>query len=242
MNKILVLIPAYNEEQNIRRVIKELEDDFPNSDVLVINDCSSDNTLQVLKEIGGVNYISTSYNSGYASALQLGFKYAVSAGYEYVIQFDGDGQHIASQAKKLYESIENSDSDIVIGSRFLEVTDYKHSFFRKIGTKLFSFLIRIITGTKISDPTSGFQILNKKTFTYYSKKGNFPEYPDANLIIAMLLNGYKVSEVAVKMREREFGVSMHSGIYKPMKYMVNMTYSIFVILFIRFMRIFQLRK
>ncbi len=241
MNKILTLIPAYNEEQNIAKVITELKADFPDSDVLVINDCSKDNTLKVLQEIDA-NYISTSYNSGYAGALQLGFKYAVAKGYSYVIQFDGDGQHVANQAKKLYEAAKDTDSDIIIGSRFLKKTNYKHSFFRKVGTKLFSLLIRMINRVKISDPTSGFQILNRKTFTHYSKMGNFPEYPDANLLIAMLLDGYKVSEVSVQMREREFGESMHGGIIKPIKYMIKMIYSIFVILFIRFMKIFQIRK
>lgn len=231
MNKLLVIVPAHNEELNIKNVIAEVKKDLPFADLVVINDYSSDNTEKVLRE-EGVKFISLPVNLGYAGAVQTGFKYAVKNGYDYVLQFDGDGQHIASEGGRLFEAALNMGADIVIGSRFVKNTGYDHSFFRKIGTSLFSQIIKSICKANITDPTSGLQVLNKKTFTKYSKINNYPEYPDANLIIEMLLSGFKIIEVDVSMRQREFGVSMHAGILKPVKYMINMIYAI-ILLFLR---------
>lgn len=228
MDKILVLIPAYNEAQNIDSVLNELKNDFSIADVLVINDCSSDRTVSILKE-RRANYISTPFNMGYSGALQLGFKYAEKYNYDYVIQFDGDGQHIASEALKLYNSAIKNTADIVIGSRFIDDFGYKHSMFRKIGTGIFKISIKMICGKHITDPTSGFQILNRKVFSRYALRGEFPDYPDANLIIYMLLEGYKIHEIPVVMRERVYGESMHSGVVKPIKYMIKMFHSIFLV-------------
>jgi glycosyltransferase involved in cell wall biosynthesis len=227
-HKILFVGPAYNEEKNIENVVKEIKKDFSEAEVLIINDASRDNTLAVLKKIN-VKFLDMPFNVGYAMAVQAGFKYAFEHQYDYVIQFDGDGQHIASEAKRLIDKAINSNCDIVIGSRFLNKINYNHSFFRKIGTELFIFLIKIITNKSMTDPTSGFQCLNKKVIDRYSKIGNYPEFPDANLIIQMLLLGYKIEEVPVQMRQREFGESMHGGIIKPIKYMIKTFYTILMI-------------
>lgn len=232
MKNILVIIPAYNESENIAKVLIELEKDFPESDVLVINDCSIDDTLKILEELG-TNYISTPFNMGYSGALQLGFKYAVKHNYEYVLQFDGDGQHIASEAVKMFNKAQKGKFDIVIGSRFINNYGYKHSLMRKIGTYLFVSSIKFFCKQEISDPTSGFQLLNRRVFTRYSNMGEYPDYPDANLIIQMLSEGYKITEIPVVMRERIYGTSMHSGIIKPVKYMIKMFYSILIILLIK---------
>lgn len=225
MSKVLFVIPAYNEEENIEKVIKEIKKDFSSSDILVVNDCSKDNTLNIVKSCG-VKCINNIFNMGYAMAVQTGLKYASENDYDYVIQFDADGQHIASEAKKLYDYMVKNNNDIVIGSRYLENTGYTCPFFRRLGTKIFEIMIRLFCKKKIADPLSGFQCLNKKVITYYAKPGNYPEYPDANLITEMLLCGYDIAEVPVKMRNRENGVSMHSGIIKPIKYMITMFYSI----------------
>ena len=169
----------------------------------------------------------------YARAVQVGLKYARDNGYDYVIQMDADGQHIASEAEKLYKEIKKSNVDIVIGSRYLKDTGYPCPFFRKVGTKFFSGLIKLFTGKKIADPLSGFQCLNKDVINYYAGCGNYPEYPDANLVIEMLLKGYEIKETPVKMRLRENGVSMHSGILKPIKYMITQFY-ICVVLVIKY--------
>jgi hypothetical protein len=162
-------------------------------------------------------------------AVQTGIKYAFDNNYDYVIQFDADGQHLASEANKMYKKILDGDFDIVIGSRFLSKTAYKHGLFRMLGTKVFSVMVRIFCGKKITDPTSGLQCLNRRVIEKYARIGGYPEYPDANLIIDMLMQGYKIGEVGVLMKQRENGESMHGGIIKPIKYMIKITYAIFII-------------
>lgn len=233
--KVLFVIPAYNEEANIENVIKEIKKDVKYADILIINDCSTDNTKKII-ENNNVKCITGIFNLKYAWAVQTGIKYAYQNDYDYVIQFDADGQHIAKEAEKLLNEMKKSNVDIVIGSRFLKDTGYKHPFFKKVATKLFTLIIKIFCKQEITDPTSGFQCLNKKVIEYYSKMGNYPEYPDANLIIDVLLKGYTIKEISVKMRLREAGESMHGGIIKPIKYMINMIYTITVILIINAMR------
>ena len=227
--KVLVVIPAYNEGQNIQKVIDELKKDLDYADILVINDCSKDNTREIVEK-NGVNCITSVFNLRYAMAVQTGIKYAYNHGYDYVIQFDGDGQHIAKEAEKLLNKMKETDCDIVIGSRYMKDGTYKQTFFRKIGTVIFSKLIKVFCKKEITDPLSGFQCLNRKVIEKYSKIGQYPEYPDANLVMQMLLQGYKIDEVSVKMRLREFGESMHGGIIKPIKYMIMMMYTIVAIL------------
>ena len=229
MKDLLVIVPAYNEEMNITNVVNELREDIKEADILVINDCSTDNTPKILEEMK-VNYITTPFNLRYAGGVQTGFKYASAKGYKYVAQFDGDGQHVASELNKMFQKMKEEDVDIMIGSRFKEQTEYKHPFFRRIGTALFQKVIKIACSKEITDPTSGLQILSKRVYTKYAKINNYPEYPDANLIIEMLLQGYKIEEVPVKMKERIYGESMHSGIWSPISYMITMFYSIFLIL------------
>lgn len=200
-DKILFVIPAYNEAENIEKVLKEIKKDVDYADILVIDDCSKDNTKEIVEK-NGVKCISNIFNMRYAMAVQTGIKYAYENNYDYVIQFDADGQHIAKEAEKLYKYSKKNNCDIVIGSRYLEDTGYPCPLFRRIGTKIFEKLIKIFCKKRIADPLSGFQCLNKKVIERYSKMGAYPEFPDANLVIEMLLNGYKVDEVPVKMRLR----------------------------------------
>lgn len=225
MKKLLIIIPAYNEEANIVKVIEELQQYIDCADILVINDCSTDRTKYLLQEIG-VNHLNTPFNLGYAGVIQTGFKYAKYKGYQYVAQFDGDGQHVASELKKMYDLIQEKELDIVIGSRFMGVGEYHHPFFRKLGTNIFRGIIRLVSGKEITDPTSGLQVLNKRVYERYAEMFQYPDYPDANLLVEMLLQGYRIEEVGVHMRERIAGVSMHAGIYKPIKYMIKMFYSL----------------
>lgn len=228
-DKILFVIPAYNEAENIEKVLKEIKKDASFADILVINDCSKDNTAEIVKK-NNVKCITNVFNMRYAWAVQVGIKYAYENDYDYVIQFDADGQHIAKEANKLYKEMKNENVDIVIGSRYLKDMGYPCPFFRRFGTKLFQLLIKFFCHKNIADPLSGFQCLNKKVIEKYSKMGEYPEFPDANLVIEMLLSGYTIKEVPVKMRLRETGESMHGGIIKPIKYMINMLYSIMFIL------------
>ncbi|MCX8075002.1 MAG: glycosyltransferase family 2 protein [Clostridia bacterium] len=226
-NKVLFVIPAYNESENIEKVITEIKKDVDYADILVINDCSKDNTQEIVRG-AGVKCITMPFNVRYAMAVQTGIKYAFDNDYDYVIQFDADGQHIAKEAEKLLNKMKETNADIVIGSRFLEKTDYPHSFFRLIGTKIFTGLIKLFCNKKITDPTSGFQCLNKDVIKRYSR--NYPEFPDANLIMEMIYEGYDIVEITTNMRIRENGQSMHGGIIKPIKYMIVMFYTIIIIL------------
>jgi len=227
--KVLVIIPAYNESENIESVIEDLRTNFVEADILVVNDCSSDNTSEVVKS-KNIACISQVYNMGYASALQTGFKYALKRNYNYAIQFDGDGQHIASEAHKLYTYAIDNQADVVIGSRFIEDTGYKNSLFRSIGSSFFKLLIKIICKRDIYDPTSGLQVLSRKCFSQYAKMNAYPEYPDANLIIELLKSGASIHELPAKMKIRTSGTSMHGGFIKPVKYMFLMVYSILIVL------------
>lgn len=228
--KSIFVIPAYNESKHIAEVIEDIQKNMPESDIVVINDCSKDNTRDIVESMENVVCLNLPYNMGYAMAVQTGIKYACDNNYDYVIQFDADGQHLAVEAQKLMKKIQESDANIVIGSRFIKQTDYNHPFFRKIGTKLFQIIIKVFCDKKITDPTSGFQIIDRNVIERYAMMGKYPEFPDANLIIEMLLAGYSIEEVSVKMKINDEGKSMHSGIIKPIKYMINVTYTILFIL------------
>lgn len=229
--KILMIIPAYNEAMNLAAVVDDIKENFKEADILIVNDCSKDNTLEVIQKIEGINFIDLPINLGYSYAVQTGLKYAVQENYDYLIQFDGDGQHLASEAKNMYEYALEKDVDIVIGSRFLSETDYQHSFFRKIGTTLFQKIIKRLTGKHISDPTSGLQVIKRNVFLPLSKIYAYPEFPDANLLIHLIYQGVTIDEISVEMKNREFGESMHGGIIKPIKYMMKMFYYIVMVYF-----------
>ncbi|MCK5129869.1 MAG: glycosyltransferase family 2 protein [Clostridiales bacterium] len=226
----LIIIPAYNEQDRINQVVCEIKKYLHNATILVVNDSSSDETARNAK-ISGAQVISHPYNMGYSAALLTGLKYAKSLNFENAVLFDGDGQHIAQEVKSLFKKKESTKSDIVIGSRFINKQDYNHGVFKTFGTKLFSLLIRIFTGKKITDPTSGFQLLGENAIGLYSDMVNFPEYPDANLIIFLMKRGLNIAETPVKMRERSDGLSMHRGIWRPIKYMVLVLYSLLLAAF-----------
>ena len=229
-NRVLIVIPAYNEAESIGNVISDINREIKNADVVVINDCSTDKTEE---KIGKTACITNRYNMGYALSVQTGIKYAKYNNYDYVIQMDADGQHLASEAKKLLDVCINKNADIVLGSRYYKNSTYKSPFFRRFGTKLFVSLIRLFCGRKITDPLTGFQCINRKVIDYYSKAGNYPEYPDAGLIIEMLMKKYKIVETNVKMNKRQAGTSMHSGFISPIIYMTTQLYTC-IIIFIKF--------
>lgn len=245
--ELLIIIPVYNEAEAIGNLIdemRELEVDKL-GDLLIINDGSTDRTQQIV-EGKQVAILNKPMNLGYGSTLQLGYKYATSMHYEYVIQLDGDGQHNLSNIPVIYDALkrESDQPDIVIGSRFLSKdNEMKPSILKKIAIGLFTALIRLFTQQTITDPTSGLQGLNREAFSYYSKYGNFDyQYPDINMIIQMLLQGYTIQEVPGQMHERKTGKSMHSGIIKPMKYMVLISLSTISILIRQREGYFKLRQ
>ena len=236
--ELLIIMPAYNEEKNIGKVLEQLERAgvCEYADVLVMNDASSDATNWLVKA-RGYTLVTHVFNLGYGSALQLGYKYAIRRKYHYVIQMDADGQHDVCNIPVLYKKLKKQDADgrcpdIVLGSRFLKESEaYPTSHKKKIAYRLFRWMIRVIAGKKISDPTTGLQGLNRKAVLYYSKYKHFDDkYPDANMIIQMLLLGFKVEEIPAVMHNRQTGVSMHSGL-KPVIYMFRMVFSILAVTF-----------
>lgn len=232
VKKILFVIPAHNEESSIEKVVKDIRKELNNVDILVIDDCSTDKTKEKARR-QKAKVITNTFNLGYALSVQTGIKYAKKHNYDYVVQMDADGQHLASEAKKLLDAITKKDVDIVLGSRFKTKTGYKSPLFRRIGTKFFEYLIKILCGKTIKDPLTGFQALNKRTIDYYARPGAYPKYPDARLIIEMLIKKYKIIEVPVKMDYRKTGSSMHNGILQPISYMITQIYSC-VIIFIKY--------
>lgn len=239
MKELLVIVPAFNEEDNLEALLEGLRKPEINdiADILIINDASRDSTGLIVKR-QGIKMVTHIFNLGYGSALQVGYKYAIRNGYNYVIQIDADGQHSPSNILHIYHRLTDIDGegklpDIVIGSRFAKGSQsFKISFIKKISLRMFSWVIKSITGQRIKDPTSGLQGLNRRAVLFYSKYGNFDyAYPDANMIIQMLLLGFRIEEVSSIMHERVSGISMHSGLIKQMKYMLIMPLSILGIFF-----------
>ena len=220
--KTLIVIPAYNEALNIVKTVNDIKQNAPDVDYVVVNDGSKDNTLEVLKE-HNFNYIDGFCNLGLFGAVQTGFKLALLNDYDIVIQFDGDGQHSAKYIKSLIDEI-GKGNDIVIGSRF--VTEKKPFTARMLGSRLIAFSIRLMTGKKIADPTSGFRAYNRACIKGYANDMNNPPEPDT--LVYMLRKNRKIKEVQVQMSEREFGES-YLNLMNTIKYMSRMMVSIFLI-------------
>ena len=234
--ELLIIIPAYNEVKTIGKLLDSLEQANITgwADILVMNDASNDGTGKLVRD-RGYRVVTHIFNLGYGSGLQLGYKYAVRNQYKYVIQMDADGQHDISNVEKLYLKLKECDRngespDIVLGSRFLEGSvGFKIGFAKKVGIKLFRFLLRILGHKKITDPTTGLQGLSYRAFYFYSRFNHFDDrYPDANMILQMQLLGFNITEIPAVMHMREDGVSMHSGL-KPFMYMIRMMYSIIAV-------------
>ena len=226
----LIVIPAYNEEEHIVKVLREIRESNVPADILVVNDGSTDGTSAAAKR-EGVMVLDIPLNLGYGGAVQTGFRFATEFGYEFVVTLDGDDQHSPYSVKNLIETMDRENADVVIGSRFME-GDYHMGIFRKIGVSLFSRIALLFTGTNFTDPTSGFQLLNRKIFSYLGGGDNYPlDYPDVNIIIALHKMRFKVVEAPVKMKEKQ-GKSMHQGL-RPLIYVMRMFLAIVMVLLTR---------
>lgn len=225
MNKVLIIIPAYNEEENIVKVVDNLISNYPQYDYVVVNDGSSDRTRDVCKA-RGYEYLNLSINLGIGGAVQTGYKYAKSRGYKVAVQIDGDGQHDISYLEKMLPILESGEADIVIGSRFIDNEGFQSSFLRRRGIHFLSGLIWVCTGKKIKDVTSGFRAVNKKFIDIYAKY--YPtDYPEPEAIISAIMNRGKIKEIPVVMQERISGDSSINFL-RSVYYMVKVTLAIFV--------------
>ena len=224
--RALLIIPAYNEAENIERVVDDLIQNYPNYDYVVVNDGSRDGTADICRE-HGYRFLDLPINLGLAGAFQAGTKYAVSHGYDCAIQFDADGQHLPKYLDSLVAELEHS--DIVIGSRF--VTETKPNTMRMFGSNLIQFMIKLTTGKTIKDPTSGMRCYNRKALKILSSGPNLGPEPDT---VAWLMrkHGLEVSEVQVEMAERIAGES-YLNLRSSVAYMTRMALTV---LFIQFFR------
>lgn len=222
MSKLLIVIPAYNEEKNIVRVVKRLETEYPQFDYVVVNDGSRDDT-PVLCRRHGFRMLDLPVNLGLAGAFQAGLKYAYRNGYDYAIQYDGDGQHRPEYIQPMLEKMQEG-YDIVVGSRFL--TEKKPRSMRMLGSNLIELALCLTTGTQIHDPTSGMRMFSRSMIEEFARNMNYGPEPDT--LSYLIKNGARVAEVQVTMDERLAGVSYLTPV-NAAKYMVRMLLSILLI-------------
>jgi len=227
--KCLVIIPAYNEEENLRRVIGKIFQLGMNLDILVIDDGSVDRTTYVATQAGAM-VISHTFNIGYAGAIQTGYKFAKEHGYDFIAQLDGDGQHDPSYLGKMFSILNSGEADVVLGSRRKDSNSYRVPFARKAGHLIFGWIVSILIRQKITDPTTGYQAFTRDVAEFMTRD-SFPlEYPDADLIIMLNYAGYRIKEISVRMNANANKKSMHFGFFKPFRYILEMSLSIMLIL------------
>jgi glycosyltransferase involved in cell wall biosynthesis len=222
--RILVIIPALNEEERIATVVQQVKEQVPEAEILVVNDGSSDQTAQKALAYGA-KVLSHPFNLGYGVALQTGYKYALKNGFDYLLQMDGDGQHDPRYLRALLKEVEGGEVDVAIGSRFLGVGEYHVPLLRRMGMLLFGFLASRLNGQRITDPTSGYQALGRRAIEFYTRDAFPGDYPDADVLVMLHRAGLRMREVRVAMRPNANGRSMHSGL-KPLYYIYKMLLSI----------------
>lgn len=221
-SELLIIIPAYNEEENIENTVNGLLEQYPRYDYIVVNDGSKDHTASICRK-KGYELIDLPINLGLAGAFQAGMKYAYEKGYSYAMQFDADGQHRPEFIKPMLDKIKEG-YDIVIGSRFLDVK--KDKSLRMLGSRMITVAIRMTTKTRVSDPTSGMRMFSKTMIEEFAKNLNYGPEPDT--VSYLIKNGARVSEVKAVMDERQFGES-YLNMVNSIKYMVKMLASILIV-------------
>ncbi len=223
----LIIIPSFNEEKTILSVVSGVRKLYPDTQVLVVDDGSQDNTALLARNAGAV-VLSHPFNMGYGVCLQTGYKYALCNNYQYAVQMDGDGQHDPEGLKVLLENIKDGSCDIVLGSRFMGVNRYRLSVWRRLGIEFFKIILRLFTAKYISDPTTGFQAMNRKTLNLFAHDFFPYDYPDADVIVLLSKADFKIKEVSVPMYPSKTGKSMHKRPLSAVYYIFKMLLSMFV--------------
>ena len=223
--KKLVIIPAYNEQESIKKTVEDIVEKAPQFDYIVINDCSTDKTKDICEK-ENFNVIHLPVNLGIGGAVQTGYLYAARNGYDIAVQVDGDGQHDPQFLSKMADYMEAEHADMVIGSRFIDKEGFQSSGARRVGIKYFTMLIKLLTGTKITDPTSGLRMVNREIIEFFAEE--YPkDYPEPESVVAILRRKKKVLEIPVIMRERSGGVSSIS-MKKSVYYMIKVSLAILI--------------
>ncbi|MBS3907653.1 MAG: glycosyltransferase family 2 protein [Syntrophaceae bacterium] len=222
---ILVIIPAFNEEGSVGKVVEDVKKHLPHADALVVNDGSNDLTSEKAEASGAI-VLNLPFNLGIGGAMQAGYQYAFEKGYDIAIQVDGDGQHDPKEIPKLLQMLEEKSVDMAIGSRFIGDLGYRSSMMRRIGISIFSKVISIIVRQKITDPTSGFRAANRKAIQLFAF--DYPQdYPEPEVLVLLYQCHLKIGEVPVGMNERSSGESSITKI-RSIYYMVKVLLAIFV--------------
>lgn len=223
--KKLIIIPAYNEQESIKKTVEDIIEKAPGFDYIVINDCSTDKTRQICEK-EKFNVIHLPVNLGIGGAVQTGYLYAARNGYDIAVQVDGDGQHDPKFLEKMADYMAKEHADMVIGSRFIDKEGFQSSGARRVGIKYFTMLIKLLTGAKITDPTSGLRMVNREIIEFFAEE--YPkDYPEPESVVAILRRKKKVMEIPVIMRERSGGVSSIS-MKKSVYYMIKVSLAILI--------------
>ncbi len=223
--KTLIIIPAFNEEANIKGVIEAVRAHQSDAHIVVVNDGSGDHTLEIA-EAQGVTVLSHPFNMGIGATMQTGFKYALRGGFDIAVQVDGDGQHPAEEVGDLIKTLQDNKADLVVGSRFMSRTGYRPSMARGAGMAIFSSLVSFIIGEKVTDTTSGFRASGKRCIEFFS--GHYPDdYPEVEALVLLHKKGFRIKETPVKMAQRQGGRSSITPI-RSVYYMVKVLLAILV--------------
>lgn len=223
--KILVLIPCYNEEENIVATVERLKAVCPDVDFLVINDCSTDSSVSLLKS-HGYAYLDLPINLGIGGGMQCGYLYARDNDYDVAVQMDGDGQHDPHYLSAVVDPVLRGEADMCIGSRFISREGFQTSFMRRVGIRFLSGMILLLCGKRVLDVTSGFRAANRQMIDYFSRH-YASDYPEPEAILSACLSGFRVSEVPVIMQERMGGVSSISA-FKSVYYMIKVSLALII--------------
>lgn len=227
-NRRLLIMPAHNEALNLPTVLAELHRAAPRDlDVVVVDDSSTDDTAAVARSLGAT-VVSLPCNLGYGGAVQTGFKYAVERGYAYGVMLDADGQHDPAYIPALLEPVLAGTADVAIGSRFLGSMEYKTTWSKRMGMRIFAAIVAHFTHRTVTDPTSGFQALNREALEFFARDNYPSDYPDADTLLLLNYAGFRVAEVPVRMRSRIAGVSMHNS-WKIFYYIFKMFLAVFIV-------------
>ena len=226
--RTLIVVPAYNEEESLAHVIDGIRAHAPWADIAVVNDGSRDATPDVARAKGVIS-LNLPYNLGIGGAVQTGYKFAAQMGYEVAAQVDGDGQHPASEIERLVTTLLSTDANMVIGSRYAGETDYRAPFLRRTGIRILSTVVSLLAGQPVTDPTSGFRVIDRKTVCFLARM--YPrDYPEPEAIILLRRQGLRIVEVPVSMRQRTGGVSSISqlrGVYYMLKVLLATIIDVF---------------
>ena len=226
----LVIVPSFNEERSVARVVAEIRSADPGAVVAVIDDGSVDRTAQIAQQAGAL-VLRLPFNLGIGAAVQTGYRYAFEHGFEFAVRIDGDGQHDASELEVLLAPVLAGDADVAIGSRFIGAEGYRSSRPRRFGIRLLAWMVSLLVGERVSDVTSGYQAVNRRGIELFAR--DYPsDYPEVEAAVMVRRHRLRMVEVGVSMREREHGRSSIT-VLGSMYYMIRVLLALGVGIFRR---------